>query len=85
MNRLALAIAASLIIATSAAAQDWPTRNVRIIVPFAPGGAADTPARLYAEALSQAFGKQFVVENRPGGGGIPVAERWPAPSPTATP
>ena len=44
-------------------------------MPFAPGGAADTPGRLYAEALSQAFGKQFVVENRPGGGGIPVAEQ----------
>ena len=38
------------------------------------GGAADTAARLYGEALSQTFGKQFVIENRPGGGGIPVAE-----------
>jgi tripartite-type tricarboxylate transporter receptor subunit TctC len=53
---------------------DWPTRPVRIIVPFAPGGAADTAGRLYADALTAAFGKQFVVENRAGGGGIPAAE-----------
>lgn len=76
MRRLpAIAIlAAALIGAPPVGAQDWPARNVRIIVPFAPGGAADTAARLYSEALSQAFGKQFIVENRPGGGGIPVAE-----------
>jgi tripartite-type tricarboxylate transporter receptor subunit TctC len=67
-------LAAALLGASPVGAQDWPTRNVRIIVPFAPGGAADTAARLYSDALSQAFGKQFVIENRPGGGGIPVAE-----------
>src|SRR5262245_48476627 len=71
---IALAFAASLAIANVAPAQEWPTRPVRIIVPFAPGGAADTAARLYSDALAQAFGKQFVIENRPGGGGIPVAE-----------
>jgi tripartite-type tricarboxylate transporter receptor subunit TctC len=70
----AWAVAAAVCLPTAASAQDWPNRNVRIIVPFAPGGAADTAARLYSEALSQTFGKQFIVENRPGGGGIPVAE-----------
>jgi tripartite-type tricarboxylate transporter receptor subunit TctC len=75
MKRLrALAFAAVLLSPSSLAAQEWPTKPVRIIVPFSAGGAADTAARLYGEALSQAFGKQFVVENRPGGGGIPVAE-----------
>jgi tripartite-type tricarboxylate transporter receptor subunit TctC len=69
------ALAALSLLSIPAAAQDWPTKTVRIIVPFSAGGAADTPARLYAEALSQAFGKQFIVENRPGGGGIPVAEQ----------
>ena len=69
-----IVIVAVLLGSSLAAAQEWPTRNVRIIVPFAPGGAADTAARLYSEALSQTFGKQFIVENRPGGGGIPVAE-----------
>ena len=68
------AVVATACLPAAVSAQDWPTRNVRIIVPFAPGGAADTAARLYSEALAQAFGKQFIVENRPGGGGIPVAE-----------
>jgi tripartite-type tricarboxylate transporter receptor subunit TctC len=57
-----------------AGAADWPTRPVRVIVPFAAGGAADTLGRLYADALSAAFGKQFVVENRTGGGGLIAAE-----------
>ncbi len=75
MKRLfALIVGAAFLSPLSVEAQDWPTKPVRIIVPFAPGGAADTAARLYSEALAQAFGKQFVVENRPGGGGIPVAE-----------
>ena len=75
MKRLfALIVAAVFLSPLSVAAQEWPTKPVRIIVPFAPGGAADTAARLYSEALAQAFGKQFVVENRPGGGGVPVAE-----------
>lgn len=71
---LVAALVAVVLATLPATAQDWPTKPVRIIVPFAPGGAADTAARLYSEALSQAFGKQFVVENRPGGGGIPVVE-----------
>ena len=75
MKRLfALIVGAVFLSPLSVAAQEWPTKPVRIIVPFAPGGAADTAARLYSEALAQAFGKQFVVENRPGGGGVPVAE-----------
>jgi tripartite-type tricarboxylate transporter receptor subunit TctC len=75
MKRLqALAFAVVLLAPSSVAAQGWPTKSVRIIVPFAAGGAADTAARLYSDALSQAFGKQFVIENRPGGGGAPVAE-----------
>ncbi len=75
MHRL-FAILLSLAFFPSATlAQDWPSRNVRIVVGFAPGGAADSAARLYSEALSQAFGKQFIVENRPGGGGVPVAEQ----------
>ena len=69
------ALTAALLSAGNASAQDWPTKNVRIVVGFAPGGAADTPARLYAEPLSQALGTQFIIENRPGGGGIPVAQQ----------
>ena len=44
----------------------WPTRNVRIIVPFAAGGAMDTAARLYADGLSKRWGQPVVIENRPG-------------------
>ena len=72
--KLAIALSALAIVSTPAAAQDWPTKPVRVTVPFAAGGAADTAGRLYGDALSHAFGQQFVIENRPGGGGIPVAE-----------
>jgi tripartite-type tricarboxylate transporter receptor subunit TctC len=76
MRRLLLFLAAAigLVISASANAADWPTKPVRIIVPFAAGGAADTLGRLYADALSTAFGKQFYVENRVGAGGVIAAE-----------
>ena len=49
--------------------QGYPTRQVRVIVPFAPGGPPDTAARLLAQRLSDSLGKQFYVENLPGGSG----------------
>src|SRR5258707_1411284 len=52
---------------TSAPAQDWPARTVRIIIPLGPGGGGDVFSRLLAEELQKRFGQPFVVENRPGG------------------
>jgi tripartite-type tricarboxylate transporter receptor subunit TctC len=67
----ALAIAATLLwalTAPSAHAQDYPTRPVKVIVPFSPGGAVDGPMRLIAQELSKRMGQQVVVENKPGAG-----------------
>ncbi len=52
------------------AQQNWPTKPVRIIVPFVAGGTSDTLGRVVAEHLSETFKQQFVVENRPGAGGV---------------
>lgn len=51
-----------------AAAQDYPARPVRIVVPFSAGGAVDGPTRMLAQKLSERFNQQFFVENRPGAG-----------------
>jgi tripartite-type tricarboxylate transporter receptor subunit TctC len=64
--------ALALLLATSAALpqQDWPNRPVQVIVPFAAGGSVDVLARVVAQYLTSSLKQQFVVENRPGGGGV---------------
>ena len=57
-----------------AAAQKYPDRVVRIVVPFAPGGSNDTLARIVAQNLTDSLGQQFIVENRAGAGGNVGAE-----------
>ena len=80
MNRTYRAIAGLLItvagLAGSAAAlaQDYPTKPVKIVVGFAPGGVADITVRIVAQKLSERLKQQFLVENRPSAGGIIAAE-----------
>src|ERR671914_2459114 len=75
MFKLLALLAGALAIAPQPApAADWPTRPVRIVVPYAAGGQSDVVARVFAESLSQAFGQQFFIENQTGAGGAIAAK-----------
>ena len=67
--RFVSAIALALVLGT-AAAQEYPNKPIRVLVPFAPGGAVDTTARVLAQAMEQRVKWHFVIENRPGGNGF---------------
>ena len=70
-----LSLALGMLVAASASAQGWPSKPVRFIVPFAPGGATDISARLLGERLTQAWGQTVIIENRSGAaGGVGAAE-----------
>jgi tripartite-type tricarboxylate transporter receptor subunit TctC len=70
-----VAFIVGMLLAVGAAAQSWPQKPVRFIVPFPPGGATDISARLVGEKLSQIWGQSVVIENRGGaGGGVGAAE-----------
>ena len=56
------------------AAETWPTRSIRLIVPFGPGGGTDIVARLLQPSLTEALGQQIIVDNRPGASGNSAAE-----------
>jgi tripartite-type tricarboxylate transporter receptor subunit TctC len=66
---LAIALAGLLLALAPAAAQDWPTKAVKIVVPFGPGSTPDLVARLIADRLQSKFGQSFVIENKPGASG----------------
>ena len=68
-RRLALALLALWALAHPAAAQEWPARQVKLIVPFGPGSTPDIVMRLIADHLQHNLGQSFVVENKPGASG----------------
>lgn len=71
MKSLGLALVLGVALATSALAQDYPVRDIDLVVPFAPGGAVDVTSRLIAEAANGFLeGAEVVVSNRAGGGGV---------------
>lgn len=63
-------VAALMTLAAPAGAQTWPTGPVKIVVPFGPGGPADIYSRILAQALTEDLKQQFIVDNRPGAGGV---------------
>ena len=67
------AVLAAPLLARIASAQAWPSRPVRVIIPYPPGGGADTTGRIYFAKLSETLGQQFVIDNRGGAGGT-IAE-----------
>jgi hypothetical protein len=68
LGAVAVALAAASVGQASAQSQDWPTRPVRLVVPFGAGGAADRLGRIAADHLSKTFKQQFYIENRVGAG-----------------
>ena len=77
---LLTALALSLF-GSQARAAEWPSRPVRVIVPFGAGGAGDTLARIIGQHLSELLGQPFIVEDRPGAGGIVGAQQIVAAAP----
>ncbi len=77
-------VCAAVIVPTLALAQAYPSRPVKVVVPYAAGGSTDGIARIISDSLSRALNQQFVVENRPGAGGAISAE-FIAKAPAGTP
>jgi tripartite-type tricarboxylate transporter receptor subunit TctC len=69
LNKLLLAITAGFALGASAQAQTFPSKPIRLIVPFAPGGTTDIVARIVGDRLGKELGQSVVIENRGGGGG----------------
>jgi tripartite-type tricarboxylate transporter receptor subunit TctC len=66
----AAAVASGAVSSRASAQAAWPARPVKLIIPYAPGGASDIIGRPWADALSQSFGQQFIIENRGGAAGM---------------
>src|SRR3954447_6089175 len=78
MRRLALQVVwvvAAIFLVRAGHAEDWPTRPITFVVPYAAGGPTDVVARLFAQEMSETLGRQIVIENVPGAGGMTGANR----------
>lgn len=73
-NVQASVAALSLMLSVSAAAQDYPNKLVKIVVPFGAGGVADLTVRLVAQKMSESMKQPIIIENRPGAGGVVAAD-----------
>src|ERR1043166_6704378 len=73
--RLLLAALLSFSCSSGVLAQDWPTRPVTMVVPYAAGGPVDTVGRIMAQGLTEVLGQQVIVENAAGAGGMTGANR----------
>jgi len=67
--KIVVALLSLFVAALPAAAQDWPTKPVKIVVPFGPGSTPDVVARLIADHLQKKLGQPFTIENKPGASG----------------
>src|SRR5258708_35334924 len=67
MSRIVLGFLLALATFSPAAAQEWPTRTITLVVPFTPGGGVDISARLQAQAIGEILGQNVIVENIGGG------------------
>jgi tripartite-type tricarboxylate transporter receptor subunit TctC len=68
--KIAMALGVAAMLSLPAAAQDYPARSVKIIVPFGAGGPADVYARVVGQSLQEALKQSFIIENRPGAGAL---------------
>src|ERR1700719_4218570 len=74
-RKFVLAVAAVVTLAGAAGAEQWPTRPVTMVIPFAAGGPTDVLGRVVAQRLSEILGQQVVIENVGGAGGMTGAQR----------
>src|SRR3954465_6501297 len=75
MRFISAAVVLALTFCSGAFAQDWPTRPVTMVVPYAAGGPVDAVGRIMAAGLNEALGQQVIVENVAGAGGMTGANR----------